>query len=336
MGAAAVTVLGLVLLVAGFPVVPALVSMWRGAAGTSDAVVSATLVRAVPLLLLGSGILIALRAGIINLGGDGQFLAGAVAAAAVTLAMRLPGPMSMVIALLVSGAAGGVWTALPAWLRARFGTLEVVSTIMMNFVAAFLVSYLVRGPLQEPTGVYPQSASLPAGTHLPIMIPGSRLHAGIVLAVVAFILAWLLIERTESGFRIRAVGSNPQAAAIAGEINVRRVQLGAFLTSGVLAGIAGGVEVLGVTYALYENLSPGYGYTAIAVALLAGLRPVHLAWSAILLGGLAAGATAMQRDAGVPAGAAAVVEATVILTLLGGHALFRRWNFRRPSPAVAS
>jgi ABC-type uncharacterized transport system permease subunit len=330
-GSAAVAVLGLALLVAGFPVAPALVSMWRGAAGTSDAVLSATLVRAIPLLLLGSGILIALRAGVINLGGDGQFLAGAVAATAVALAVPLPGPVSMAIAVLCAAVAGGVWTVLPAWLKARFGTLEVVSTIMMNFVAAFLVGYLVRGPLQEPTGVYPQSATLPAGSHLPLMVYGSRLHLGIVLAAVAVIAAWVLIERTESGFRIRAVGGNPQAAALAGEINVRRVQLGAFLASGVLAGVAGGVEVLGVTYALYENLSPGYGYTAIAVALLAGLRPLHLVWSAMLLGALAAGATAMQRDAGVPAGAAAVVEATLILALLGGHALLRRWPFRRPS-----
>jgi ABC-type uncharacterized transport system permease subunit len=335
-GGAVVAVLGLVLLAAGFPVAPALVSMWRGAAGTSDAVLSATLVRAIPLLLLGSGVLIALRAGVINLGGDGQFLAGAVAAAAIALATRLPGPISMVIALLFSAAAGGGWAALPAWLKTRFGTLEVVSTIMMNFVAAFLVSYLVRGPLQEPTGVYPQSAALPAGSHLPILIEGSRLHAGIVLAAVAVIVVWLLLERTESGFRIRAVGSNPQAAAVAGEINVRRVQLGAFLASGVLAGVAGGVEVLGVTYAVYENLSPGYGYTAIAVALLAGLRPIHLVWSATLLGGLAAGATAMQRDAGVPAGVASVVEATLVLALLGGHALLRRWMFMRPRRVAAS
>jgi simple sugar transport system permease protein len=333
---AAVAVLSALLLAAGFPVAPALVSMWRGAAGTSDAVLSATLVRAVPLLVLGSGILIALRAGVINLGGDGQFLAGAVAAAAITLAMPLPGPISIIIALLFSAAAGGAWAALPAWLKARFETLEVVSTIMMNFLAAFLVSYLVRGPLQEPTGVYPQSSALPAGSHLPIIVPGSRLHAGVVLAAVAVTVAWLLLERTENGFRIRAVGSNPQAAAVAGEINVRRVQLGAFLASGVCAGVAGGIEVLGVTYAVYENLSPGYGYTAIAVALLAGLRPIHLAWSATLLGALAAGATAMQRDAGVPAGVASVVEATMVLALLGGHALLRRGRFMRPAEGAVS
>jgi general nucleoside transport system permease protein len=193
----------------------------------------------------------------------------------------------------------------------------------------------VRGPLQEPSGVYPQSAALPPASRLPLVMPGSRLHAGIWLAIAVVIASWLLIERTEMGFRIRAVGSNPRAAALAGKIDVTRVQFGAFLLSGVLAGLAGGVEVLGVTYALYENLSPGYGYTAIAVALLAGQRSLHVGWSAVLLGGLSAGAAAMQRDAGVPAGAAAVAEASLILTLLGGYAMLRRWSTRVPGAAGA-
>jgi simple sugar transport system permease protein len=147
---------------------------------------------------------------------------------------------------------------------------------------------------------------------------------GIVLALLAAVAGWLLLEHSAAGFRIRAVGSNPRAAALAARIDVRRVQRGAFLTSGALAGLAGGVEVLGVTYALYENLSPGYGYSAIAVALLARLGPLRAVLSAILLGGLAAGANAMQRDAAVPAGAAATVEATLILAILGGQALLVR------------
>ena len=157
------------------------------------------------------------------------------------------------------------------------------------------------------------------------MIDNARLHSGFWLGILAALAAWLLLDHSSAGFRLRAVGSNARAAELAGRINVRRVQLGAFLASGALAGLAGGVEVLGVTYALYENLSPGYGYSAIAVALRARLRPLHAMWSAILLGGLAAGATAMQRDAGVPAGAAMTVEAVLILSLLGGQALRRRW-----------
>lgn len=329
-GGLATLVLVIMLLVGGFPVTESLASLWRGAAGSTDALLSATLVRAIPLLLLGSGIVVALRAGVINLGGDGQFLAGAVAATAVTIGAGVGGAPASVVALILAAFCGAAFAMIPAWLKARFDTLEVVSTIMMNFVAVFLVSYLVRGPLQEPTGVYPQSATLPAPSQLPILVPGSRLHIGILLALVAVLTAWLLVERTEAGFRIRAVGSSPHAAALAGRIDVTRVQFGAFLFSGALAGVAGGIEVLGVTYALYENISPGYGYTAIAVALLARLAPLHVAWSALLLGGLAAGATAMQRDAGIPAGAAAVVEATLILAVLGGQALLFRWKAAHP------
>ena len=320
----ALLVLAAVLRVAGFPVTSALSSLFRGAVGSTDAFLSATLVRAIPLLLIGSGLVIALRAGVINLGGDGQLLAGAAAATATALWLPLGGAITLGISLIAASVAGGLWALPPAWLKARFGTIEVVSTIMMNFVAAHVVSYLVRGPLQEPSGLYPQSPAFPAAARLPVLVEGSRLHAGIVLAILAVAAMWLLSEHTAAGFRMRAVGSNARAAEVSGRINVRRVQWGAFLTSGALAGLAGGVEVLGVTFALYENLSPGYGYTAIAVALLARLAPLHVAWSAVLLGGLAAGATAMQRDAGIPAGAAAVVEATLILAVLGGQALLIR------------
>jgi simple sugar transport system permease protein len=323
-GTIAVGVLAGLLFLAGFPVGAALASLWRGAFGSTDAVLSATLVRAIPLLLIGSGMVIALRAGVINLGGDGQLLAGAVAATAIALEAHQWGVPGIALALIGAAGGGAGWALLPAWLKSRFGTLEVVSTIMMNFLALFVVSYLVRGPLQEPTGIYPQSASISVAAQLPPLIAGSRLHAGVGLAVLAVVASWLLLEHTAAGFRIRAVGSNPRAAELAGRIDVQGVQRGAFLTSGALAGLAGGIEVLGVTFALYENLSPGYGYSAIAVALLARLGPLRVVLSALLLGGLAAGATAMQRDAGIPAGAAATVEATLILVILGGQALLLR------------
>ena len=322
--AIAVGVLAGLLFLAGFPVGAALAALWRGAVGSTDAVLSSTLVRAIPLLLIGSGMVIALRAGVINLGGDGQLLAGAVVATAIALEVDQWGVLGITLALLGAAVGGAGWALLPAWLKNRFGTLEVVSTIMMNFLALYVVSYLVRGPLQEPTGIYPQSATISAAAQLPPLISGSRLHAGVGLAVLAVVVSWLLLEHTAAGFRIRAVGSNPRAAELAGRIDVGRVQRGAFLTSGALAGLAGGIEVLGVTFALYENLSPGYGYSAIAVALLARLGPLRVVLSALLLGGLAAGATAMQRDAGIPSGAAATVEATLILVILGGQALLLR------------
>jgi ABC-type uncharacterized transport system permease subunit len=329
------TVLAVVVFAAGFDAAPALLALWSGAFGSTDALLSATLVRTVPLLLIGVGMVVALRAGVINLGGDGQLLAGAVASTWTALMWSRGGFLVVIFALLAAAVAGALWTVVPAWLKTRFGTLEVVSTIMMNFIATAAVSYLVRGPLQEPTGIYPQSDTIPATAHLPLLVDGSRLHAGLLLAVAVAVMAWVVLEQTASGFRLRAVGSNARAAEMAGRIDVRSVQRNAFLTSGALAGLAGGVEVLGVTFALYENLSPGYGYSAIAVALLARLGPLRAAGSALLLGALAAGATAMQRDAGIPAGAAATVEAALILAILGGQALLGRWVTRESARSGA-
>jgi simple sugar transport system permease protein len=212
--------------------------------------------------------------------------------------------------------AGGAWAAIAAILRERFHVLEVISTIMLNFVAEYFVSYLVRGPLQEPTHVYPQTITIVDAAHLPRVSAASRLHLGFALAVVACAVAWWVIRKTAAGFRLRAVGANPSAARSAGLIDVERTAFRAFVASGVIAGVAGAIEVSGVTYALYENLSPGYGFTAIAVALLARLNALGVIATGVLFGALEAGAAAMQRDAGVPSVVVAIVEALIILAVL--------------------
>jgi simple sugar transport system permease protein len=227
--------------------------------------------------------------------------------------------------LLVAGAcAGAGWAAMAALLRLRFGVLEVISTIMLNFVAQYLTGWLVRGPLQEPTKVNPQSASLAESLHLPVLLDGTRLHAGVVLLIAVAIGAWWWLTQTASGFRLRAVGMNPDAARSAGEVAVARTVFGAFVLSGLLAGLGGAVEYTGITYALYENFSPGYGYTAIAVALLARLHPVGVLGTALVFGALEAGANAMQRDAGVPSVVVSVVEALLILLIVAAD----RWSGR--------
>jgi ABC-type uncharacterized transport system permease subunit len=218
---------------------------------------------------------------------------------------------------LAGGAvAGAFWAWIAAVLRARFHVLEVISTIMLNFVALYLVSYLVRGPLQEPTHIYPQTSTIVDAAQLPRFASTTRLHVGFAIAIVACVGAWWIIKYTASGFRLRAVGANPRAARSAGLIDATRVATLAFLTSGALAGLAGAIEVGGVTFALYENLSPGYGFTAIAVALLARLHPLAVIGTGVVFGALEAGATAMQRDAGVPSVVVSVVEAVVILLLV--------------------
>jgi simple sugar transport system permease protein len=314
----------LLLVAGGFPVGAGLGALWSGAVGSWYAFTSATLVRAVPLMLTGTAVAIAFRAGVFNIGAEGQLLVGATGASAVALAaaaQRWPSAVVIALALLAAGAAGALWAGIAAVLRNRFGVLEVISTIMLNFVALYAVSYLVRGPLQEPTHVYPQSPDILARVHLP-RIPGAgRLHAGLVLAIVLLaVLGWAL-RRTAAGFRIVAVGENPAAAASAGEIDVAATTARAFTGSGALAGLAGGVEVLGVTFALYENISPGYGYTAIAVALLAKLDPWRVLLTALLFGALEAGAGAMQRDAGVPSSLVSMIEALLIIMVVAAQAI---------------
>lgn len=335
-------VLVVLLAASGYPVSASLGALWQGAFGSWSVIASGTLVRATPLLFAGLAVTIAFRAGILNIGAEGQLLAGAAAATAVAVAMPATiGMAGLLLALAAGVLAGGCWASIAAVLRLRFGVLEVISTIMLNVIMLHLTGLLVRGPLQEPTRTFPQSDLIDAALRLPRLMPGTRLHAGVALGVICALAAWWFLRATASGFRLRMAGANPRAAASAGAIDVRRVTMTAFIASGAIAGLGGAVEVTGVTYALYENLSPGYGYTAIAVALLARLNPAAAIGSAVVFGALEAGATAMQRDAGVPAGMVGVVEACVILMLLASEWIGERaagWAdwIRGGTPSAAS
>lgn len=293
-------------------------AFWRGSLGTSSALLSGTLVRAVPLIIVGVAVAIAFRGGVFNIGGEGQLLLGAVAATVVGLHVPAGlGLAGVLLALVAAATAGGIWAAIAAVLRARFGVLEVISTIMLNFVALSLVSWLVRGPMQEPTHVYPQTSALPEPLRLPLLVPGTRLHAGFLIAIATSALAWLVVSRTAAGFRLRATGESPTAASAAGGVNVAKTSAWALVVSGALAGVAGGIEITGVTFALYENLSPGYGFAAIAVAILARLHPLTVLGTGLLFAVFETGALGMQRDAGVPSVVASVLEAAAILIVIG-------------------
>ena len=321
--------LGLLVLAAGlqltgYDAATALAALWQGAAGSWYALTSATLVRAVPLIIIGLGIALAFRGGALNIGAEGQFYAGAIAATWVGLHVAgRPAGIAATSVLLAATLAGMAWVVVPIWLKLRFGVLEVISTLLLNFVAEALVSLMVQGPLQEAQHIYPQSDTIAEAARLPLL-PGTRLHAGLLLALVGAAALWYVFARTLWGFRLRAVGAGARAAEISGRIDARRMGAVALLGSGALAGLAGGVEVSGVSYALFQNLSPGYGFTAIAVALLARLHPLGIVATGILFGALEAGAGAMQRDAGVPAVAVYMVEAVVIVVVLLAEASARR------------
>lgn len=315
------------LLLGGFNPVQAFGALVSGAFGSPDRFLSITLVRAVPLTLTGLAVALAFRAGVWNIGAEGQFYAGAAAATWVGLQpFTLPVVPGVLVAMGAAGVAGAGWALLPALMRSRLGVGEVITTILMNFVAINLVGWLVNGPLQETRSVFPQSDTVAAWARLPALFPGTRLHWGFVLALVLTFGMALWWRFAPSGFRVRATGLAPEAASVSGRISTGKLQFRVFLISGALAGLAGGVEVGGVTFALFDDLSPGYGYTAIAVALLGGLRPFGVLLAAVLIGGLEGGAGAMQRDAGIPAVWVVAIEAVVILAVLALEGLRRRAN----------
>jgi simple sugar transport system permease protein len=301
---------------AGYSPVDGLGALWRGSFGSWYSISSATLPRTVPLLFIGAGLTLAFRAGAFNIGAEGQFYAGAIAATWIGLHLDgWPAPIALAAAGAAAMMAGALWCAVPALLRVRFGVLEVISTLLMNFVAVALVSFMVTGPLQEARRVYPQSDPIAEAARLPVL-SGTRLHLGLPIAILLCLGLQVLYTRTRWGFRLRALGAGPRAAIITGRVPPGRYLAAALLGSAALAGLAGGAEVTGVSYALFQNLSPGYGFTAIAAVLLARLDPVGLLGTALLFAALEAGAGAMQREAGIPSVAVYVVEAVVILVVV--------------------
>jgi simple sugar transport system permease protein len=313
--AGALTLLALGLALAGYDAPAALAAMGRGAAGSPYAFFSQTLLRATPLILIGLAVSFAFRCGALNIGAEGQFYAGAIAATwAGVHATELPPVIAVSWVLSAGCCAGLLWGAVPAWLRARFGVLEVISTLLLNFVAESLVSWMVTGPMQEARRAYPQSDPIAASAHLPLIT--GRLHLGFGIALLLALLLWAFFAKTRLGFEFRAAGAGPRAAETVAKIPVTRRLAQALLVSGAIAGLAGAVEVSGVSFALFQNLSPGYGFTGIAVALLARLDPRGVIVSGILFAALEAGAAGMQRDAGVPSVVVYVVEAVVIIAIL--------------------
>lgn len=307
----------LLLLVSGYQTGLAFRALLEGAFGSAYAL-SETLVKSIPLLLTGAAVSLAFRAGVWNIGAEGQFLAGALAASALAAACSASGWMSGVLGiallLLAGGVAGGLWAGLAGVMKTRRNVPEVVSTILLNFIAIELVRYAVHGPLMETAGQFPQSDALESSLRLARLFPPTRLHAGIWLAPVMAVLCYLLIARTVFGFEMQATAANPRAARFAA-IDTARVQLLSLVVSGAVAGLAGVIELAGVTYRVYDNFSPGYGYTAIAVALMARLNPLAVIFSALLFGALETGAAAMQRQANVSAVISYVIQGLVVLTM---------------------
>jgi general nucleoside transport system permease protein len=327
--AATFAIASLLVLTAGASPLAVFALVAKGAAGTPFALME-TLTRATPLIFTGLAVAVAFRAKLWNIGAEAQLYAGAV----VTVVLgtgALPLPSWLLIPLIMAAAmcAGALLLLGPALLKTRLGVDEVVTTLLLNFVMLLFVSMLLEGVLKDPMGLgWPQSERVVADARLPRIVTGRRLHYGFVIAIVAAVAVWIVMKKTALGYEMRAVGHNQQAARFAG-IPVNTVLVKTAILSGGLAALAGVSEVAGLKGNLTLDLSPGFGYTGIVVAMLALLNPLGVVASAIFVAAIFVGADAMSRAAGVPSYIANVMVATSLLTMVVAIMLTRfrvRWR----------
>jgi simple sugar transport system permease protein len=297
-------------------------ALFDGAFGTKEEIAE-TLVQTTNLLFPALGIAVAFRAGLFNIGAEGQLLLGGFAAGWIGAAIPAPGWIAIPMVLLAGALAGGVWGAIPGFLRARYGANEVIATLMLNVIATLLATYLVTGPLAQAGGGSQETALLPKAAQLGDLVVDSRLTWAFPIALVlAFVLRWLL-QRTVFGYELRAAGEAPEAAKRAG-INLGRTALVAMALSGAIAGLGGATIVAGVLHRFNVGLSPGYGFIAIAVALVGNLDPLWICVAALGFGILQSGGIAMQVEAEVPRQVVALVTGLVIIALAGRRVVSAR------------
>lgn len=295
-----------------------------------------TLTFATPLIAAGLGLAVGFRAGLFNIGGRGQMVVAAGAAGYVGFAWPLPYGIHLIVAVAAGMLAGAIWGGIAGLLKARTGANEVITTIMLNFVGFYFISFLLqtKGALQAPGSTNPKSpAMLDTAIFPPLLGPGYNLHLGFVFAIIATVYVWYLIDRSNLGFQFRAVGENPNAARVAG-INVKNVYFVAMLISGALVGLAGVAQVLGtVTTGFTAGIDAGIGFDAITVALLGRSRPLGVFFAGILFGALKAGGYSMQAAQGVPIDIVLVVQSLIVLFIAAPPLV--RAIFRLPVPGAA-
>ena len=277
--------------------------------------------RAAPLILIALGLCMGNRAKVWNIGAEGQLYVGALAAVAVGglhggSGFDLPVPLLFGLMLLAAALAGALLLLGPALLKARLGVDEVVTTLLLNFIVLLLVSLMLDGPMKDPTAMgWPQSVALMGELELSKLVAQTRVHSGLLIAAALAVAVWVLMKYTVLGFDIRAVGANARAAAFAGVPVTRTVVLVAML-SGALAGLAGAIEVAGRTSYLTLDMSPGYGYSGIVIAMLAGLHPLGVVAASVFVAGVLVGADSMSRAIGVPTYIADVIVAASLISML--------------------
>jgi simple sugar transport system permease protein len=295
--------------------------MFNGAFGGSRPLTE-TILKTIPLLIIGLGLSVAFRARVWNIGAEGQYFVGALLGSIVALQFSTLPAVVLIPVMLLAGIIGGaVWGFIPALLRIKRGISEIISTLMLNYVAILLVEYIARGPLKDPQGFLPETAQFVKAARLPTLFD-TRIHIGVLLALAFIPIVYVLVWYTPLGFRLRTIGSRASVARFAG-INVEFGIIFALVFSGALAGLTGIMEVSYLHSRLKGTISGGYGFTAILVALLGRLHPVGILFAAIFFSALTIGAESMHTLTGLPATLADAIQALMVLFVLGVDAYFR-------------
>jgi simple sugar transport system permease protein len=317
-------------------------ALWQGAFGSTNSFAE-TLVKATPLLLVALGICISFRGDVINIGGEGQMIVGAILATWIGLTFtEAPGWLLIILAMVAGFVGGAIWGGIPGVLKAYFNVNEILSTVMMNAIAVQLMNFLLRGPMIDPSQAelaskIPQTARLIDEIHLARLLPPTRLHSGALIAVGLAVVVYILLWRTTWGYRIRAVGQNPNASRYAG-IKVQRYMVLALLLSGAFAGLAGAVQVYGVNYRMItDGSSSGFtgsaGFNGIVAALFGQLHPIWSIPASILFGALLVGANSMQRAIQVPSALITALNGLVVVFVVSSEIWRRRRQRRRLAAA---
>ncbi len=315
----AVVIGGIIIAVVGGNPFAAYIGLIQGSFGSLKAL-SETAVWATPYIFAGLAVAVAFKGGLFNIGAEGQLALGAVVSSLIGYALPgwlgfdLPAIIHIPLAIGLGALAGALWAAIPGFLKAYTGGHEVINTIMMNYIALNLTSFLLNGPMKDssPTNVSARTSEIALSARIPPLFEGVRVHWGFILALLVAFLVWLLIWKTTLGFEIRTVGSNPDAAKYAG-VNVKRTIVLAMALSGLLAGIAGTIEVTALNYRHELGFSQGYGFDAIAIALLGKTHPLGVVLAAILFGAMRNGATRMQFLTMIPVDVISIIQALILL-----------------------
>ncbi len=289
---------------------------------------SEVMAKATPIIMTGIAFTFAYKTGLFNIGAEGQMFVGAIASVYIGLHSENLSPVVAIpLCLLGAFLAGALWGAIPGLLKSMFSSSEIITTIMLNYIATYLLSYMVDKPLREASGFYPQTDPIAECASLPIMVNNTRLHIGVVIAILFAIAVYIILWKTPFGYRLRAVGYNPDASEYAG-INIKRNIIISLAISGALAGVAGFTEINGIHHRMLDNFSRGVGFDGIAAALLGRANPLGVILSSVLLGMLQTGANAMQRGVGVPANIVSIIQALIIIFVLAGNMLIPKLEIK--------